>query len=92
MELSTAAGINIMAEHKKSWHYFNELVRKLTALTRETNASKLQRNIYISGRAKPDNEKGYYIADAINEAINEKRNIFSKNWRIYYYRPDKKEY
>ena len=46
------------------------LIEKLIALTSETNASKLQRSIHITGRAKSDNEKGYYIVDAINDAMN----------------------
>lgn len=46
------------------------LMEKLIALTSETNASKLQRSIHITGRAKSDNEKGYYIVDAINDAMN----------------------
>lgn len=43
------------------------LMEKLVALTSETNANKLQRSIHITGRAKSDNEKGYYIVDAIND-------------------------
>lgn len=46
------------------------LMEKLIALTSETNADKLQRSIHITGRAKSDNEKGYYIVDAINDAMN----------------------
>ncbi len=46
------------------------LVEKLTALTSEMNAQKLRRNLETAGRVKSGNEKGYYIVDAINEAIN----------------------
>lgn len=46
------------------------LMEKLISLTSETNASKLQRSIHLTGRAKSDNEKGYYIVDAINDAMN----------------------
>lgn len=46
------------------------LIEKLIALTSETNASKLKRSIHITGRAKSDNEKGYCIVDAINDAMN----------------------
>jgi len=46
------------------------LVDKLISLTSETNAAKLKRNLHTSGRARSDNEKGYYIIDAINDAIN----------------------
>lgn len=51
------------------------LVEKLISLTSETNAAKLKRNLHTSGRARSDNEKGYYIIDAINEAINTGRKI-----------------
>lgn len=46
------------------------LMEKLVSLTSETNANKLKRTIHITGRAKSDNEKGYYIVDAINDAMN----------------------
>lgn len=46
------------------------LIEKLASLTSETNAHKLKRNLHISGRAKSENEKGYYIVDAIHDAIN----------------------
>ena len=36
---------------------------------------RLQRNLQISGRVKSGNEKGYYIVDAINEAINDRKQI-----------------
>ncbi len=51
------------------------LVEKLTALTSETNAASLKRNLHTSGRVKSGNEKGYYIVDAINEAINKEKRI-----------------
>lgn len=46
-----------------------ELVNKLISLTSETSADKLRRTVHVTGKAKSDNEKGYYIVDAINEAI-----------------------
>ncbi len=46
-----------------------ELVDKLISLTSETSADKLRRTVHVTGKAKSDNEKGYYIVDAINEAI-----------------------
>lgn len=53
------------------------LEKKLISLTSETNADKLRRNMYITGRIKSENEKGYYIVDAINDAINaSKKNFF----------------
>ena len=52
-----------------------KLVEKLSSLTSENNAKKLVRNLYTSGRVRSGNEKGYYIVDAINDAINEQRQI-----------------
>lgn len=52
-----------------------ELIKKLITLTSATNADKLRRTIHITRRVKSDNEKGYYIVDAINEAINENKKI-----------------
>ena len=46
-----------------------ELVEKLISLTSETSSDKLRRTVHVTGKAKSDNEKGYYIVDAINEAI-----------------------
>ena len=51
------------------------LVEKLTALAGSHQAGELKRNISISDRIKPKNEQIYYIMDAINEAINQKRKI-----------------
>lgn len=47
-----------------------ELTGKLLNLTSEHGAVKLRRNLQAEGRVRSDNEKGYYIVDAINEAIN----------------------
>ena len=46
------------------------LIEKITSLTSESNAETLKRTVHITGRVKSENEKGYYIVDAINEAIN----------------------
>lgn len=51
------------------------LVEKLLKLTSETSAAKLKRNLHTSGRVRSANEKGYYIVDAINEAINASKQI-----------------
>ena len=53
----------------------DELIAKLLTLTNSQNAAKLRRHIYVAGRAKSDNENGYYIVDAINTAIDSKRKI-----------------
>lgn len=52
-----------------------ELITKLLTLTNSQNAAKLRRYIYAAGRVKSENEHGYYIVDAINEAIDTKRKI-----------------
>lgn len=52
-----------------------ELVDKLISLTSETSADKLRRTVHVTGKAKSDNEKGYYIVDAINDAIHLGRKI-----------------
>ena len=56
-----------------------QLVAKLISLTSETNAGKLKRTLHTAGRVKSENEKGYYIVDAVNEAINTKKQI------LFYY-------
>lgn len=52
-----------------------ELITKLLTLTNSQNAAKLRRHIYAAGRVKSENEHGYYIVDAINEAIDTKRKV-----------------
>ena len=51
------------------------LIEKLIGLTKAPNADKLHRTIHATGKAKSENEKGYAIVDAINEAIHAKRKI-----------------
>lgn len=53
----------------------DELITKLLTLTSAANAAKLRRHIYVSGRAKSENEQGYYIVDAIHEAMDTHRKI-----------------
>ena len=48
-----------------------ELTGKLVAMASRYNESKLRRTVHVTGKAKSDNEKGYYIVDAINDAIND---------------------
>jgi predicted DNA-binding transcriptional regulator YafY len=52
-----------------------ELVKKLASLTSVNQAEKLKRNLCTANRIKPGNEMVYYIVDAINEAINNKKKI-----------------
>lgn len=53
----------------------DELITKLLTLTTADNARKLRRHIYVENRVKPDNQHGYYIVDAINDAIDTRRKI-----------------
>lgn len=56
------------------------LVEKIVELANKPNADKLHRTIHATGKSKSENEKGYRIVDAINEAIHEKKKI-----SFYYY-------
>ena len=49
----------------------NELIRKIESLTSEHNAKQLERQVYVSGRIKADNESIYYNVDKIHAAIAE---------------------
>ena len=74
------AELKILIDAVESSRFITErksqrLVRKLMSLTNEANAVKLKRNVYTSGRVRSSNEKGYYIVDAINTAINEGKKI-----------------
>lgn len=64
-----------------------DLVKKLISLTSETNADNLRRTLHIFGRVKSENEKGYYIVDAINEAMNRGKKI---SFLYYDYAPNKR--
>ena len=48
-----------------------ELAEKLTTLTSAHHARDLKRNISLADRVKSDNEAGYEILDALNNAIND---------------------
>lgn len=51
------------------------LINKLLTLVPIHSAVKLRRHVYASDRVKSDNERGYYIVDAINEAIDTRHKI-----------------
>ena len=52
-----------------------ELVEKIGRLGSRHSADALRRTLYAEGRIKPENEKIYYIVDAIHEAINAGKQI-----------------
>ncbi len=51
------------------------IIEKIHTLTSPGQAAKLKRNNFVVDRIKPDNEHIYYIVDAINDAINEGKQI-----------------
>ena len=52
-----------------------ELIKKVGALASAYDASKLQRQVYVSNRVKTPNEKIYYAVDSIHQAISENKQI-----------------
>ena len=53
----------------------NALIKKLETLVSKYDATKLQRQVYVSGRIKTMNESIYYTVDAIHNAISENKKI-----------------
>lgn len=66
--------------HKKSL----ELIKKLAGFTSMHNAKKLQRQVFVSGRVKAENEQIYYNVDTIHAAILENKKITFKyfEWNV----------
>jgi predicted DNA-binding transcriptional regulator YafY len=54
------------------------LIKKLSALTSKPQAHQLDRQVFITGRAKTFNEAVYYTIDTIHTAINESKKISFK--------------
>lgn len=52
-----------------------ELIHKLEHMASRHDAGKLQRQVYVAGRIKTENESIYYSIDAIHRAIQENRQI-----------------
>ena len=63
----------------------SELVKKIGSLTSQHNTLKLVRNVDVENRIKANNEKIYYIMEALNDAINAQKKVsfqyFSYNVR-----------
>ena len=51
------------------------LVKKIGSLTSFHNTEKLVRNVDVENRIKADNEKVYYIMEALNDAINSRKKV-----------------
>ena len=57
-----------------------EIITKIESMSSLYEAEKLKRNLCVTGRYKPENERIYLIVDAIHEAIYQGRKIsFQKN-------------
>lgn len=52
-----------------------ELIKKLEGLVSVYEAKQLQRQVYVSGRRKTENENVYYNIDAIHNAIGKNRKL-----------------
>jgi len=52
-----------------------ELIKKLELLAGKHDAGKLQRQVYVAGRIKTENESIYYSIDTIHRAIQENKQI-----------------
>lgn len=51
------------------------LIKKLEQMAGKYDAGKLQRQVYVAGRIKTENESVYYNVDSIHRAIQENRQI-----------------
>ncbi|MCR5784524.1 MAG: WYL domain-containing protein [Eubacterium sp.] len=83
------AELKLLVDSVQSARFLSEkksaaLIRKLENLTSRFEASKLQRQVYVSGRIKAMNESIFYNVDSIHSAIGEDRNISFKyfNWNL----------
>ena len=58
-----------------------ELIKKIKGFVSEHQASQLQRQVFVQGRAKTMNESIYYNVDDIHKAIGDNRKISFKYYR-----------
>ena len=56
------------------------LIKKLELLAGKHDAGKLQRQVYVAGRIKTENESIYYNIDSIHSAIQENKQISFSIW------------
>ena len=52
-----------------------QLIKKLECLTSKHDAKELQRQVYVAGRVKTENESIYYTIDSLHKAIQENKQI-----------------
>lgn len=69
-----------------------ELVKKLETLVSENQAKELVSQVYIDNNTKCDNEEIYYIIDALNEAILDKKKVKFEYKRRSIDKKNKKNY
>ncbi len=81
--LADAVASSKFLTQKKS----DQLIAKLQTLTSQYRAPKLRRAVYVAKRVKSYNEQIYYHISAIQEAIQQKRDI---SFQYYEYTMDKK--
>ena len=62
------------------------LIKKLEQMAGKYDAGKLQRQVYVAGRIKTENESIYYNVDSIHRAIQENRQIRFEylDWNLKY--------
>jgi predicted DNA-binding transcriptional regulator YafY len=65
-----------------------DLIKKLSRLTSQNQATELNRHIFIDKRIKPQNEEIYYIVDAIHTAIAENKQV---EFKYYEYTQEKEK-
>ena len=60
------------------------LIKKLEQMAGKHDAGKLQRQVYVAGRIKTENESIYYSIDTIHRAIQENRQILFQylDWNL----------
>lgn len=59
------------------------LIGKIESLTNEYDAAELNRQVYVSGRIKTENEGIYYTVDNIHSAINNDKKISFQYYELY---------
>lgn len=70
MVIDAVASSKVITEDKSE-----ALINKLTVLAGRNKAKELKRNVAVDDRGKHNNSQVYYIIDAINEAINQRKRI-----------------
>jgi len=68
--IDAIASSKFIAEEKSA-----ALIKKITALAGNNKARELKRNVVVDGRGKIENKQIFYIIDAINDAINQRKKI-----------------